>query len=136
MKRKLTPMMLAIALPAVAGELPVPLQAKFVKILCGSAGGATKVASKDASLNAEIAKIGLEVDAGSKVAWATSEGEVAAYKGAGKMVIVSKIDLLPKGGSVAVVEEGGKPQIYLNMGNIAASGVTISDTILKIGKQL
>ena len=40
------------------------------------------------------------------------------------------------GGSIAVVEEGGKPQIYLHMGNLAASGVTLSDAVLKIGKRL
>jgi len=69
------------------------------------------------------------------VAWANSP-EAASHKAAGTFVICSKLDDLPKGGSIAIVEEGGKPQIYLHTGHISASGVTLSDSLLKIGKRL
>ena len=39
------------------------------------------------------------------------------------------------GGCIAIIEEGGKPAIYLHMQNINASGVALSEAILKIGKQ-
>jgi len=119
-----------------AGELPPELQAKFVKILANNAGSVGKVACKNATLAAKLGEIGMAVDPGAKVAWASSEAEVGALKGAGKMVICGALEWLPKGGAIAVVEEGGKPQIYLHMGNIAASGVTLSDAVLKIGKRL
>lgn len=126
---------LAAGLNAWAGDIPPAVQAKFVKILAAAAGSPGKVACKDAEVLAELEKIGVAQDAGAKVAWAKS-GEVAALKAAGKFVICSKLDDLPKGGSIAIVEEGGKPQIYLHMGNISASGVTLSDSVLKIGKRL
>lgn len=118
------------------GDLPAEMQAKFVALLCKSANSAGKIAIKDAGLKAELAKVGVSADDGASVAWATSEGEVKSLKAAKKMVICGKLEFLPAGGAIAVVEEGGKPQIYLHMGNIAASGVTLADSILKIGKKL
>ncbi|HLO68804.1 MAG TPA: hypothetical protein VK188_17395 [Holophaga sp.] len=119
-----------------AGDLPADVQAKFIKILASSAGSAGKVACKNAALAAELGKQGVTADDGSKVAWAASEGEVKAMKAAGKLVICPNLAWLPAGGAIAIVEEGGKPQIYLHMGNIGASGVTLSDAVLKIGKRL
>lgn len=119
-----------------SGELPTDIKAKFLKILCSSANSGGKVASKDAEINTLLITMGMSIDSAAKVAWATSEGDVTAYKGAGKLVITPKLEWLPAGGSVAIVEEGGKPQIYLHMGNIAASGLNLSDSILKIGKRL
>ena len=84
----------------------------------------------------ELGKVGVSAEASSKIAWAASEGEVRSLKAAGKLVLCGKLDWLPVGGSIAIVEEGGKPQVYLHMGNIAASGVALSDNILKIGKKL
>lgn len=119
-----------------AGDLPPETQAKFIKILANSAGSSGKVACSSAALQAKLAEAGVANDGGSKVAWAGSEGEVKSLKGAGKLVICGKTEWLPSGASIAIVEEGGKPQIYLHMGNIAASGVTLSDAVLKIGKKL
>ncbi len=132
---------LALTLPlAVAslhgGELPADMQAKFVALLCKSANSAGKIAVKDSVLKAELAKVGVNADDGASVAWASSEAEVKSLKAAKKMVLCGKLEFLPAGGSVAIVEEGGKPQIYLHMGNIAASGVPLADSILKIGKKL
>lgn len=125
--------LLVLASPLVGGDLPTGIQAKFVKIIAGS-GGATAVACKDGAMTGEFKTVGLAVDGGSKVAYAGSEADLGAFKG--KLIIVPKLEWLPKGGAIAVVEEGGKPAIYLHMGNISASGVTLSDTILKIGKKL
>ena len=132
-----TALVIAFAVAALAaGELPPETQAKFIKILASSAGSAGKVVCNNGALAGELGKVGVSPDPGSKVAWASSEAEVKSLKGAGKLVICGKLEWLSAGGSIAVVEEGGKPQIYLNMGNIAASGVTLSDAVLKIGKKL
>jgi len=119
-----------------AGELPAPIQAKFIRILASSAGSAGKVACSNAALAEELAKVGVSADPGSKVAWASSEGELKAFKAAGKLVICPKEEWLAPGGSIAVVEEGGKPQIYLHMGHIGDSGVVLADSVLKLGKKL
>jgi hypothetical protein len=128
---------LAIAVTGLtAGDLPTEVQAKFVKILASSAGSPGKVSCSNMNLVADLMKLGVQRDASSKVAWGSSESEVKSLKAAGKLVICPNLQWLPEGGSIAVVEEGGKPQIYLHMGNIAASGVTLSDAVLKIGKKL
>ena len=128
--------LLLSSLPLFGGDLPPDVQAKFIKILASSAGSAGKVACRDSSVEAELNKAGIAQDPGSKVAWAASEREVKALKAAGKMVICGHLEWLPVGGAIAIVEEGGKPQIYLHMGNIAGSGVSLSDAVLKIGKKL
>lgn len=132
---------LALALPLLvaplqAGDLPPAMQAKFLSIITKSANSAGKVAIKDAAVMAELGANQMKADDGAPVAWANTEADVKAMKAAKKLVVCGKLELLPAGGSIAVVEEGGKPSIYLHMGNIAASGVTLADSILKIGKRL
>ena len=129
---------LVLLLPAglSAGDLPEAVQAKFIKLLAASAGSPGKVACKDASMAGELGKVGITVSPGSKVAWAASESEVKSLKASGKLVICGKLAWLPEGAAIAIVEEGGKPQIYLHMGHVAASGVALSDSVLKIGRRL
>jgi len=127
---------LAGTLGLQAGDLPPATTAKFLAILARSANSPGKIACTDAAVKGELGGAGLAADDSSKVAYASSEAEVKKLKAAGKLVICSHLNWLPAGGSIAVVEEGGKPQIYLHMGNIAASGVTLSDAVLKIGKRL
>jgi hypothetical protein len=132
-----TVVLLALATGALpAGELPPAIQAKFVKILASSAGSPGKVACTSAALLPELSSQGMSADPGSKLAWAGTEAEVKALKGAGKLVVCGHTEWLNAGGAIAVVEEGGKPQIYLHMSNISASGVTLSDAVLKIGKKM
>jgi len=126
----------SLGMAAMAADLSADVQVKFIALLAKSAGSPGKVACKDGNLHGELGKQGLVNDPTSKVAWATSEAEVKALKAAGKMVICGHLEWLPAGGSIAIVEEGGKPQIYLHMGNIAASSAPLSDNILKIGKRL
>jgi hypothetical protein len=119
-----------------AGDLPADTQAKFIKILASSAGSPGRVACTNMTLTMELMKQGVHRDPSAKVAWASSDSEVKSLKNAGKLVICPNKDWLSEGGSIAVVEEGGKPTVYLHMSNIAASGVTLSDTVLKIGKKI
>jgi hypothetical protein len=132
----LTAIALVSGVSMLAGDLTPDIQAKFVKILATSAGSPGKVDCSNAGLNAELGKVGMAHDPGSRVAWASSEGEVKSLKAAGKLVLCGKLEWLAAGGSIAVVEENGKPQIYLHMGNISASKVVLSDAVLKIGKKL
>lgn len=120
--------------PVNAGDVPPATQAKLLIIISRSAGSGGKV---DCQFDPILAKgFGADNDASSKIAWGTTESQVKSLKASGKLVVCSSLDLLPKGGSIAIVEEDGKPQIYLHMGNINASKVPLSDTILKIGKKL
>ena len=133
-----TALMFALGCSSLLGaDLPPALQAKFIKILASSAGSPGKVAcNSNPELQGELTKAGVTPDPGCKVAWGSTEAEVKALKGAGKLVICGKSEWLSSGGAIAIIEEGGKPQIYLQMTNISASGVTLSDAVLKIGKKI
>ncbi len=117
-----------------AGELPVDLAAKLVKVVVNGAGG--KIACRDAAMSGALQAQGIPLEADAKVAWASSPAEAKMLKSMGKLVISGRSELLSAGAAVAVVEEGGKPKILLHYANLSASGVTLSDAILKVGQAL
>lgn len=118
------------------GDLPPGIQAKFITIIANYANSGGKVHVKDPLVLSELSKLGVSHSDKSPLAWASNEADVKALKASGKMVVCGKLEWLPSGGSIALVEEAGKPQIYLHLGNINASGLTLPDAILKIGKKL
>ena len=118
-----------------AQDLAPETQAKFLKILLSSTGQ-FGFACADPGFKAKLEANGIAVSPGFKMAWAESEAEVKSLKAAGKLVIVPKLAWLKDGGAIAMVEEDGKPQIYLSSANVKASGMTLSDTIVKISKKV
>ena len=115
------------------GELPHATVAKFIKILANSAGSAGKVQCTNALLLVELGNVGVVHDGGSKVLWASSEGEVKGLKGKG-LVVCGNQAWLASGACVAIVEDGGKPSLIVHRANTAASGVTLSDAVMKLAK--
>ena len=124
----------ALTLGLGAQDLAPETQAKFLKILLSSTGQ-FGFACADAAFKAKLEASGLAVSPGFKMAWAATEAEVKPLKAAGKLVIVPKLAWLKLGGAIALVEEDGKPQIYLHPANVKASGMTLSDTIVKMAKK-
>ena len=119
-----------------AGDLPQDIQAKFIRIIAKQPGLNGQIACSDPEMAKAITAAGSTVDAGAKLLYASSEAEVKSGKGAGKLVICGKTEWLPSGAGIALVEEGGKPSIYLHLGNSGASGVTLTDVIMKLGKRI
>lgn len=119
-----------VTAPLVAGELPAPTTAKFVALISKGAGENGKVQVKSPELAAELSKAGGEASS-SRVAWASTVEEVRVLAMAKKCVITGDPRGLAVGASVAIYEEGGKVKIALNQKAIQASGVTLSDAILK-----
>ena len=120
----------ALCVAALAGDVPAPIAAKFVKIV--SSG---KVACKDAEMAGELTKAGATVDPGAKFAWAASESEVKSLKAAGKCVLGSKLEWLGSGATLVIIEEGGKPQMIIHAGNLSASGASLPEAVLKVSKR-
>jgi hypothetical protein len=125
----------ALTLGLNAQQLAPETQAKFLKILLSSTGQ-FGFACTDAGFKARLEAAGIAVSPGFKMAWAASEAEVKALKAAGKLVIVPELPWLKLGGSLAIVEEEGKPQIYISPANVKTSGMALSDTIVKMSKKL
>ncbi|MBK8792823.1 MAG: DUF4154 domain-containing protein [Holophaga sp.] len=115
-----------------AGDLSPEITAKLIKIIAGASGG--KVACRDATMKAALEGAGVTVDGDSKIVWATNPVEVKSLRG--RLVIVGKKEFLSSGAAVAIAEDGGKPKIFLNQAAITASGLTLSDAILKIAEKL
>ncbi len=135
---KLTSAALAFALGsfyawAPAGELPPEVAAKLIKIIASSAGG--KVSCRDSAMKAALEGAGVAVDGDSKVVWATNPVEIKMLRSQNRLVITGNKSFLANGASIALVEDGGKPKIFLHQPNIAASGVTLSDAIYKVGEK-
>jgi len=118
-----------------AQSAPLEIQAKFVKVLLSSSGQ-FGFACNDENLKKKLEELGVSVGPGFKYAWGSSEPEVRALKAQGRFIICPNVDWLKSGGCIAIVEEAGKPQLYLNSANTKASGVTVSDAIMKIAKKL
>jgi hypothetical protein len=118
---------------APAGELPAEVAAKLVKIIATSAGG--KVSCRDSSMKTALESAGVTVDSDSKIVWATNPVEIKMLRAQNRLVITGNKNFLANGASIAIVEDGGKPKIFLNQANIAASGVALSDAIYKVGEK-
>jgi hypothetical protein len=119
-----------LCLSLTASDVPAPISARFVKII--STG---KVACKDAEMAAALTAAGATIDPGSKFAWASSEAEVKALKAAGKCVLGNKLEWLTSGATLVIVLEGDKPQMIIHAGNLAASGASLPEAVLKVSKR-
>lgn len=114
-----------------AGELPPETAAKLIKIIATATGG--KVSCRDSGMKAALEAAGITVDGDSKLVWATNPVEIKMLKG--RLVVVGRKEFLSAGAGIALVEDGGKPKIYLNQAAITASGVTMPDAIYKVGEK-
>jgi hypothetical protein len=130
-----TAMALVFTLGMNAQSAPLDTQAKFLKVLLSSSGQ-FGFACNDEALKKKLEELGVSVGPGFKFAWGSSEPEVRALKAQGRFIICPNVAWLNSGACMAIVEEGGKPQLYLHTANAKASGVTISDAIAKIAKKL
>ncbi len=114
-----------------AGELPPDITAKLLKILVTNAGG--KISCREPALKEALEAAGVAVEDNAKVVWVTNPAQAKMLKSQGKLVVGPSQALLSAGAGVALVEDGGKPKILLQMANVSASGVTLPDALLKVG---
>jgi len=126
---------LAAAFGLNAQTAPLDVEAKFVKVLLTSTGQ-FGFACNDEALKAKLEEMGVSVGPGFKFAWGSSEPEVRALKAQGRFIVCPNTAWFASGACMAVVEEGGKPQLYLHVANAKATGVTLPDAITKIAKKL
>ena len=122
--------------PAMAGTPSVSAAelTPVLTVITASAGAPGRIACRDIDLSMQLKKDGLSPDAKSPVAWAASAGQVASYLAEGKLVVAGDAALLSQGAGIAIIKEHGKPVILVDSKNVAASGVTRSDALMKIAK--
>jgi hypothetical protein len=125
------PYLLLVPVALYAQEPNLNFEVKFLRILMSSCGQ-YGLACPDPAMKAKLESVGLNIAPTFKLAFASSEEEVRSLKKAGKLVVVTRPEWLAAGAGVAVTSVDGKPQIRLDANNIKASGVTLSDTIIKM----
>jgi hypothetical protein len=114
---------------------PLDVSTKFIKVLLTSASQ-FGFACNDPALKKSLEDSGISVGPGFKFAWGMSEGEVRALKAQERFVICPNVEWLKSGAAIAIVQEEGKPSLYLHAANAKASGVAIPDAIAKIAKKI
>ena len=118
------------------GAEDLDMQAKFVKVIVSSTGQFGICVNNAPALKAVLEKSGVSVSPGFKLAWAASEAEVKTLKADGRLVMVDNLAWIKVGAGIAIVNVEGLPQLYLNMANVKASGLTLPDAIIKIAKKI
>lgn len=119
---------------AQAGDLAPEVQAKFIKVIVSSSS-IGKIACADATLKAALEAQGVVVDPSSMIVWVTNPAEGKMLKAAGRLVIAGRKDMLGVA-CVVLEEEGGRPKLLLNTGNLKSARVQLSDAVMKIGEKL
>jgi hypothetical protein len=125
---------LVITVGMNAQGAPLEDQAKFVKAILASTGQ-FGFACADPGLKAKLEALGVSVGPGFKLAWGASEAEVRALKAQGRFVICPEQAWLQSGACLALVEEGGRPQLYVDPANVKASGMALPEAIARIVKK-
>jgi len=125
-----------LSLGLAAQDVTPDVQAKFVKTLVSATGQFGLACNNDPALKKSLEAAGVSVAPGFKLAWAATEAEVKTLKADGRLVLVPKVQWLKLGGSIAIVEEDGKPTFVIHMANAKASGLAIPDAIIKIAKKI
>ncbi|BDU76952.1 YfiR family protein [Mesoterricola sediminis] len=116
--------------PAIAPAELIP----FLKVISVSAGAPGRVACRDLDLAMALKKGGISPDAKAPLAWAANRSQLEAYLAEGKLVIAGDPALLDAGAAIAIAREAGRPVLLIHSRNLAASGVGVSDALLKIAK--
>lgn len=110
--------------------------ASLIRVLSAQAGTPGRIACRDLDLSIQLKKDGLSTDPRSPVAWASDANQARNYRAEGKFVLCADPALLKEGAALALVREGGRTGLILHTVNAQASGLTLSDAILKVAKRI
>ncbi len=124
-------MLFLLSAPLRGGDMPIVMAAKLLVMISKGAGENGRIATKHPEMSAEIVKQGGTVDLAGRVAWATDPGEVRLFNMQRKCTVVNNPTYLGQGASIALYEDGGKAKLAINQRGILASGVQLSDQIIK-----
>jgi hypothetical protein len=116
-----------------AGDLSSATVAKFLRVILQGAG-VKSVACADKEIQAELTALGVTVDPDSRVVWVDADKDIPMPVKLGKCVICGTRSGARAGASLALLSEDGRPVILVNPKALAASHVTLPDSVLKLAK--
>lgn len=108
----------------------------FLRVISSSAGCPGRIACRDIDEAMQMKKDGLSPDAKAPVAWAANPAQIKAYLAEGKLVVSGDPAAFKEGVSIVIAKEHGKPVVLIDTRNATASGVTLSDALMKIARHI
>lgn len=129
-------LILLLGLPTAAPRLSPAELSPFLKVISAGAGAPGRVACRDIDEAIQMKKDGLSPDAKAPVAWAANAAQIKAYLAEGKLVVTGDPADFEAGASIVVTRESGKPVLIIDNRNAAASGIALSDTVMKIARHI
>ena len=129
-----TAVALVFTLGLQAQGAPLDIQAKFVKVLLSSTGQ-FGFACNEPGLKARLEAMGVSVGPGFKLAWGSTEPEVRALKAQGRFILCPNPDWLKAGASLAILDDGGRPELFMDPANVKASGIVLPDAIAHLARR-
>lgn len=119
-----------------ASDLSVQELAGFLKVISANAGSPGRIACRDIDMAMALKKSGISTDVRSVAAWAVDASQTRTYATEGKFIICPNPTLLREGASLAILREQGHPVLLLHAGHAKATGVQLSDNLMKIARIL
>lgn len=129
------PAILVLAAQLPPGLTPADLS-RILSVLAQQAGAPGRVACRDIDITMQLENDGISTDPRSPVAWASDAGQARAYAEARKFVVCGQESLLASGGCLAITRRNGKVELVLHLANSKASGVQLSDSLLKAARKV
>lgn len=129
-----------LLLPALLLLAPQALTASdlagYLRLISTQANSPGRVACKDLDMAMQLKKVGISTDPRSTVAWASSAEEARAFRSEGKLVIGADQALVSAGAALVLVAEGGQVRLLIHLPSAKASGIPLSDALLRAAKPL
>jgi len=124
-----------LALPGSAAEVPPKLVAKLLKVIVTTAeGGNGAIECHDFEVKRELLALGVNVEDHGLVAWVTDPQSALKASVAHKLGVGSSLVLLDQGAALVIVNEGGRPTLYMSALLKDNAKVKPSDAVAKISK--
>jgi hypothetical protein len=132
----LSTFVLLLSLSSAEPQISPSELSPFLRVISSAAGCPGRIACRDIDEAMQMKKDGLSPDAKAPVAWAASPAQIKAYLAEGKLVVSGDPAAFKDGVSIVVAKEHGKPVVVIDTRNAAASGITLSDALMKIARHI
>lgn len=136
MKRFLLFLLCLLAPALNAGDVPPAKVATFLKQFAAVHGQPGKVNVKDPAVVAAIKAMpgGPEITNDAIIVFCTTASEVKSWSAKkGHVTVVPRLDLMPAGGCLALVEENNLPKVYVRPDNYNEAGIELPKFMKQLG---
>jgi hypothetical protein len=110
--------------------------ARHLLTIAAASGFQGRIACRDLDMSVALKKQGISTDPRSSIAWVASPAHIALYGPERKLLLCGDRALLDQGAAIALVSEGGRLVIYLNLKHASQASVQVPESILRLAKRV